>query len=83
MNRRFSTYKTASGEEVTVVKLDKSGGCVDREESYLQEIREAITKEYFFGDAKTTLSPQTQQISFDDAVIYKIKDGQWSHPLYT
>jgi polyribonucleotide 5'-hydroxyl-kinase len=74
MNRRFSSYKTASGEEVTVVKLDKSGGCVDREEAYLEEVREATVKEYFFGDAKSTLSPHTQQINFDDATIYKIKE---------
>ena len=57
-----------------VVKLDKSGGCVDREDAYMQETREAIVKEYYFGDAKTTLSPHTQIINFDDAVIYKIKD---------
>ncbi len=59
---------------MTVVKLDKSGGCVDREETYMQESREASIKEYFFGDAKSTLSPHTLQIGFDDAVIYKIKD---------
>jgi polyribonucleotide 5'-hydroxyl-kinase len=75
MNRRFSSYKTASGDSSAVVKLDKSGGCVDREDSYLQEVREAVIKEYFFGDAKSTLSPHTQQISFDDATIYKIGDG--------
>ncbi len=63
---------------MTVVKLDKSGGCVDREETYMQESREASIKEYFFGDAKSTLSPHTQQIGFDDAVIYKIKDRKLS-----
>lgn len=59
-----------------MVKLDKSGGCVDREETYMREVREAAIKEYFFGDAKSNLSPQTQQVNFDDATIYKIRDGK-------
>lgn len=75
MTRRFSSYKTANDETVTVVKLDKSGGCVDRDETYMREMREASIKEYFFGNEKSNLSPQTQQINFDDATIYKIRDG--------
>ncbi|KAI9052893.1 hypothetical protein LZ554_003165 [Drepanopeziza brunnea f. sp. 'monogermtubi'] len=72
MQRRFSTYKTSSNESITLVKLDKSGGCVDRDESFTQQVREASLKEYFFGDLKTTLSPHTQQLNFADLFIYKI-----------
>ena len=35
MSRRFQGYKTARGEELTILKLDKSGGCVDRDEEYV------------------------------------------------
>lgn len=37
--------------------------------------REAAIKEYFFGDAKRTLSPFTQSVSFDDLAIFRAPDG--------
>jgi polyribonucleotide 5'-hydroxyl-kinase len=40
----------------------------------MQQMQGAAIKEYFFGDIKRTLSPHTQQIGFDDATIYKIRD---------
>lgn len=81
MQRRFSTYKTSSNESITLVKLDKSGGCVDRDETFMQRAREASLREYFFGDLKTTLSPHTQQLGFDDVLIYKIGDGTFAQLL--
>ncbi|RDL30761.1 mRNA cleavage and polyadenylation factor CLP1 [Venustampulla echinocandica] len=52
MNRRFS--QSTSGA-VTVVKLDKSGGCVDRDDAFMRHTQEASIREYFFGDLKRTL----------------------------
>ena len=75
MQRRFSGYRTTTGDTITLVKLDKSGGCVDRDDDFMQQSREASIKEYFFGDIKRTLSPHTQQIGFEDVTIYKIRDG--------
>ncbi|KIN00369.1 hypothetical protein OIDMADRAFT_42295 [Oidiodendron maius Zn] len=75
MLRRFSGYRTTTGDTITLVKLDKSGGCVDRDDEFMLQSREASIKEYFFGDIKRTLSPHTQQISFDDATIYKIREA--------
>ena len=74
MLRRFNGQKTSAGETIAVIKLDKSGGCVDRDEAYLQQIRQAQIREYFFGDAKSTLSPHTQQIDFSSTSIYKLAD---------
>lgn len=75
MLRRFSTHKTDNGEAITLVRLDKSGGCVDRDDAFMQQMREATIKEYFFGDAKRTLSPHTQVVNFDELSIYKVKEG--------
>lgn len=77
MNRRFS--QSSSGD-VTVVKLDKSGGCVDRDDAFMRNSQEASIREYFFGDQKRTLSPHTQSIGFDEAVIYKIQEGKLPRP---
>ena len=50
---------------------------MDRDDTFMQQTQEAAVKEYFFGDAKSTLSPHTQQMSFDDVTIYKIKEGEF------
>jgi hypothetical protein len=78
MLRRFSGYRTTTGDTITLVKLDKSGGCVDRDDEFMQQSRDGSIKEYFFGDIKRTLSPHTQQINFDDATIYRIREGMFN-----
>jgi polyribonucleotide 5'-hydroxyl-kinase len=82
MLRRFSTYRTGTGENITLVKLDKSGGCVDRDDTFMQLTNEAIAKQYFFGYEKTVLSPHTQTLGYDEVLIYKIREGMTrSHVL--
>ena len=78
--RRFSTQKTIHNETINVIKVDKSGGCVDRDEIYLRQLRQAQIREYFFGDAKSNLSPHTQQIDFNQIAIYKFAEGTRSLP---
>lgn len=74
MLRRYNGQKTAAGAPVVVLKLDKSGGCVDRDQGYMQKFRQAQVREYFFGDAKNTLSPHTQQLDFSQLSIFKIAE---------
>ena len=73
--RRFNSQRTVHNESISVLKVDKSGGCVDRDESYLHQLRQAQIREYFFGDAKNNLSPHTQQIDFTQFAIYKLAGG--------
>jgi polyribonucleotide 5'-hydroxyl-kinase len=72
MQRRFLSYRGSAGEPLTLVKLDKSGGCVDRDDTFMQQSREAAIREYFFGDTKRTLSPHNQYVNFDEVAVYKI-----------
>jgi polyribonucleotide 5'-hydroxyl-kinase len=74
LTKRFAEEKTSLGEPINVVLLDKSEGVVERDEAFLQQSREAAIKEYFFGDARRTLSPQIQQVDFDSLIIYKPSD---------
>lgn len=82
LGRRFASERTSLGEPIQVVGLDQSDGVVERDESFAEHVREQIIKEYFFGDAKRTLSPQIQQVDFDSLIIYKVADGT-SAPLST
>ncbi|TQB76961.1 Cleavage polyadenylation factor subunit clp1 [Monascus purpureus] len=45
-----SASAAASDERISVVKLSKSGGCVDRDAVFMKGIREAQIRSYFFGN---------------------------------
>jgi polyribonucleotide 5'-hydroxyl-kinase len=81
MQKRFSSYTGSDGQPLTFVKLDKSGGCVDRDDTFMQQSREVAIREYFHGDSKRILSPHTQYVGFDEVVVYKIHDRKLSSPL--
>jgi polyribonucleotide 5'-hydroxyl-kinase len=71
MKRLFASSST---EPVTVVRLDKSGGCVDREESYMRQLRQNHIRQYFFGLGNVNLSPYTTTVDFDQVSINRIRD---------
>jgi polyribonucleotide 5'-hydroxyl-kinase len=76
LSKRFAREKTSIGEEIQVVLLDKSDGVAQPDLTFQQLAREAVIKEYFFGDVRHTLSPFTQQVDFDSLVIYSWTDEQ-------
>ncbi|GFF38019.1 hypothetical protein IFM58399_05091 [Aspergillus lentulus] len=45
-----SASAAASDERITVVKLSKSGGCVDRDAAFMKAVRESQIRTYFFGN---------------------------------
>ncbi|OAA66770.1 mRNA cleavage factor complex 2 protein [Niveomyces insectorum RCEF 264] len=80
--RRLAGETTTLGEPVQVVPLAASDGVVARSDSVLQQQREACIKEYFFGDAKRTLSPYTQQVDCDSLTVYRLPEaGAPNHDL--
>lgn len=75
LTKRFVSEKTSLGEPIQVVALDRSDGVAEQDESFTEHSREQIIKEYFFGGARRSLSPQIQQVDFDSLVIYKAPEG--------
>ena len=73
--RRNNGQNTSGGDATTVIKVDKSGGSVDRDELFRQQCRQAQIREYFFGDIKNTLSPHTQLAEFSQFHVYRLKDS--------
>ncbi|KAL1836423.1 hypothetical protein VTJ49DRAFT_5159 [Mycothermus thermophilus] len=74
LQKAWGSNKTLYGEPITFLPLDQSDGVVPRDYEFTKFTREAAIKEYFFGDAKRTLSPFTQSVGFDDLVIFKTPD---------
>ncbi|KAK3294466.1 Pre-mRNA cleavage complex II protein Clp1-domain-containing protein [Chaetomium fimeti] len=75
LQRRFENERTLHGEVVTLIFLDKSDGVAERDKDFMKFTREAAIKEYFFGDAKRTLSPFTQSVGFDDVAVFRTPEG--------
>lgn len=76
MMRRFNGQPIGVEETTTVIKLDRSGGVVDRDDEYMRRFRQAQVHEYFYGDAKTTLESHTLQVDFNQVSIYKVPEGE-------
>jgi polyribonucleotide 5'-hydroxyl-kinase len=62
-------------ESVSVIRLDKSGGCVDRSEEYMKSLRHAQVREYFFGHGENTLAPSSQTCDFGELNVFEIGEG--------
>jgi polyribonucleotide 5'-hydroxyl-kinase len=63
-------------ESVSVIRLDKSGGCVDRSEEYMKALRHAQVREYFFGHGENTLAPSSQTCDFGELNVFQIGEGK-------
>ncbi|KAL8940926.1 MAG: hypothetical protein Q9211_002045 [Gyalolechia sp. 1 TL-2023] len=75
MLRRFNGQRMGANEPTIVVKLDTSGGVVNRDDEYMRRFRQAQVREYFFGDSKASLSPHTQQVDYGQFSVYKIPES--------
>ncbi|KAF2129546.1 Clp1-domain-containing protein [Dothidotthia symphoricarpi CBS 119687] len=73
LTRRYTHRPTE--DTVSVIRLDKSGGCVDRTEDYMRTLRHAQMREYFFGHGENALAPSSQTADFSDIHIFRIIDG--------
>jgi Pre-mRNA cleavage and polyadenylation factor IA/II complex, subunit CLP1 len=58
-----SASAVASDERISVIKLSKSGGCVDRDAAYMKYLREAQIREYFFGNAISSTASSALSLS--------------------
>ncbi|KAL8873528.1 MAG: hypothetical protein Q9198_007011 [Flavoplaca austrocitrina] len=75
MLRRFNGQPIGIGETTSVIKLDRSGGSVDRDEDFLRRARKAQFLKYFYGDPKMELHPRTTECDFNHVSIYKVPDN--------
>lgn len=63
-NKPSSTASSAASDErISVVKLSKSGGCVDRDAAFMKAVRESQIRAYFFGNPIPTTASSALSIS--------------------
>ncbi|KAF3033190.1 Cleavage polyadenylation factor subunit clp1 [Didymella heteroderae] len=68
-------YSSRTDEPVTVLRIDKSGGCVDRPDAYMKSLRHAQIREYFFGHGEDALAPSSMTADYADLNIFQIVEG--------
>ncbi|KAK5085395.1 Cleavage polyadenylation factor subunit clp1 [Lithohypha guttulata] len=60
---------TGNPQLISVIKLSKSGGVVDRDATYMRAVAEAQIRSYFYGNPKVgasiSLQPRQQQVDFN------------------
>ena len=70
-----SSASNSSGETISVIKLARSGGCVERDETFMARLRAAQIKNYFYGapsgSGGVALSPRQQQVDFGSLSVYR------------
>ncbi|ORY09668.1 mRNA cleavage and polyadenylation factor IA/II complex [Clohesyomyces aquaticus] len=72
LSRKYSSR--SHDEAVAVIRLDKSGGCVDRDEAYMKQLRQAQIRAYFFGHGDHTLAPHSHMADYDELNIFRVFD---------
>jgi hypothetical protein len=70
MVRRFSGKFGLS-----VVKLARSGGVVEINDAYLQQMQNYVTKQYFYGELKNVLSPVSRTLDFKTIKVYRLAES--------
>ncbi|KAI8076436.1 Pre-mRNA cleavage complex II protein Clp1-domain-containing protein [Gilbertella persicaria] len=63
-----------AGKSVSVVKLSKSGGVVERDRQFKTRLQRTKIHEYFYGSPKCELSPYSMLVNYDDIKIWRVGD---------
>lgn len=80
--RRLFGSSTNADENATVVRVSKSQGCVDRDETFKRKYCHAQIRNYFFGSPAAPLSPHTQWMTFDQVSIYRIASASKANTAF-
>ncbi|CAA93606.1 mRNA cleavage and polyadenylation factor clp1 [Schizosaccharomyces pombe] len=80
--RLYSSMKRkyADATWLSVVKVSSSGGCIDREEEWIQQFQARCIKQYFYGDDRMPLSPLSMIVDSTQLVVYRVLEASESGP---
>lgn len=74
LNRKFSTPKSPD-EAVTVLRISKPGGAVERDPAFMKQLRTQQIRQYFYGLPKESLHPHSHSVSFNEIDIFRAKSA--------
>lgn len=74
ISKRFGSSKSAD-ETITVFRISKPGGAVERDADFWKQLRTQQIRRYFFGSGKEALSPHSHTMTFADVDIFRAKSS--------
>lgn len=66
--------KRFSRPDITVVKLDRSGGAIDKDMAFTLRERQEQVHEYFYGDTRVTLNPHSTFVDWSEIAVFKLPE---------
>jgi polyribonucleotide 5'-hydroxyl-kinase len=70
-----ATLAVTAPETISVIKLTRSGGCVDRDPAFMTSFRAAQIRNYFYGNHRLSngisLQPRQQQVDFSSLAVWQ------------
>ncbi|GME66952.1 unnamed protein product [[Candida] boidinii] len=71
LKKKFSNSSLSNKNNLNLIKVNKSGGVVDKDEKYEREILQRCIREYFYGFDSIILSPYTFTTTISELIILK------------
>lgn len=69
------TSASTAADSISVIKLTKSGGCVDRDTATMTSLRASQIRTYFYGNPRLSngiaLQPRQQQVDFSSLTVWQ------------
>ncbi|KAG1471845.1 hypothetical protein G6F56_001894 [Rhizopus delemar] len=64
----------SSNADLSIIKLSKSGGVVERDKQFKNMLQRTKVHEYFYGTPKCELSPYSMLINYGDINVWRVGD---------
>lgn len=71
-NERLYSELTRRFTGLTVVRLPKSGGVVDNDDTWNRKIQRLCLQQYFYGVPRQPLSPYTVTVRFNNLTVWRV-----------
>lgn len=64
-----------SDRNLAILKIPRSGGCVDTDAAYTRHVQHAAIQHYFYGKSLEPLSPFTITVKMSDVTVYQVVES--------
>lgn len=66
-------------QKVRVIKVPKSGGCVEKDPAFVAALQQLSIRQYFYGEFRRVLSPHNVTVDFSQLTVYRIGENSLAH----
>ncbi|EME40433.1 hypothetical protein DOTSEDRAFT_74116 [Dothistroma septosporum NZE10] len=75
LTRRFATRSNPTEDPITVLRITKPSGAVERDAPFMKSLRQQQLRQYFFGSSTESLNPHTHTLRFDHLDLFRVNSS--------